>query len=119
MGGAGPGPWPPLSQCSAGAGPPPRKLGALLPVRGSAHLRLPGHPAGPSGVDSAPPRGCLVGGASGLRRGAGVSSSLMYQFHPALFSFPCSTGSVELGCGALARGGGQLLDARAARCSVD
>lgn len=51
-GGAGPGPGPPLSQSSAGAGPPPRKPGALLPVRGSAHLRLPGGPAGalPSGV---------------------------------------------------------------------
>ena len=44
VGGAGPGPWPSLSQCSAGAGPPPRKLGALLPIRGSAHFRLPGGP---------------------------------------------------------------------------
>lgn len=41
VGGAGPGPRPFFSHCSAGAGPPPRKLRALLPVRGSAHLRLP------------------------------------------------------------------------------
>ena len=40
-GGAGAGARPSLSHCSTGAGPPPRKLGALPPVRGSAHLRLP------------------------------------------------------------------------------
>lgn len=115
VGGAGPGPRPPLSQCSAGAGPPPRKPGALLPVGGSAHLRLP---AGAWRPCRDPPLRCLVGGASGLRRGAVSPPPRCISSIQLCVPSRDLHGVWSGAAGAPAQGGGQLPLAPAARCSV-
>lgn len=102
VGGAGPGPRPSLSHCSSGAGPPPRKLGALLPVRGSAHLRLPAgawRPCRALRGGQCPSLPVSPGRCFRSAEGSWCLLLLMYQSHPALFSLPCSAGSVERGCG--------------------